>query len=248
MSALAPVGHNNPPGPLDNAVQATADLNAWLNDNPVIQSAEDAKSGALQIERTRIVIAELEDARTKETGPLNEALREINNTYRKVREPLKSLLEQLRFRLTDFAAREEAARYAQAEALRRDAEAHERAVREAEARAAEAIEGARLGQCDTDLATALLDVATAGADAGRAGRAADRAERDVPVRIPGQLGGRALAMRTKEVLVIDDCLAAINAMGWTPKITDAILSSARDFRRDRGELPTGIRAEHERSI
>ena len=55
-------------------------------------------------------------------------------------------------------------------------------------------------------------------------------------------------MRTVEVLAIENAELAIRAMGLTDKIRDAILSSARDYRREHEELPAGINATFERSL
>ena len=46
----------------------------------------------------------------------------------------------------------------------------------------------------------------------------------------------------------EDVAKAIKVMGLTPKITEAILSSARDYRKEFEELPAGINATFERSL
>ena len=55
-------------------------------------------------------------------------------------------------------------------------------------------------------------------------------------------------MRTVEVLVIDDVAKAIKILGLTDKIRDAVLSSARDFRKNFDELPDGVRSTWERQL
>lgn len=250
MSSVATIGHNSPPGPIDDAEVMAADLNEWLAEHPVIQTEEDAKAAGLEIERARIVLGSMEDARKKEVQPLNDAVTAINGRYRVPRETLKALCDQAKVRLNLYVLKKEDAKRAEAEAKRREAEEAERLAREAEAKAQEAIENAKAGEC-VDLAGALVGVATAGAEAGRADRAAAIAERDVGVRIPSQLGGRALSLKTREVLIVDDIYAAIESMLGGPsteKITDAVLSAARDYRKANGVLPNGIHAEFERSI
>lgn len=242
------IGANNPPGPIDYAKEAVSQLNGFLAENPVIETPETAKQAGGYVERTSSVLAEMEDARTLVTRPLNAKLSEINDLYRTAKKPLEKLLNELRFRLTDFAGREEAKRIAQAEALRREAELVEMEARVAERREGEAIEAVRSGVCDVNLADAMGEATQAFADYSRADRIAQRAERGVPVRIASQMGGRALSMRSKEVLILDDAAAAVGAMGLTEKISEAILSSARDYRKTHKELPAGVRAETERTI
>jgi hypothetical protein len=55
-------------------------------------------------------------------------------------------------------------------------------------------------------------------------------------------------MRRTETLVLDDAAAAIAAIGVTDKIKDAILSSARDYRKLHGSLPAGVSAVTERQF
>ena len=116
---LATIGHNNPPGPLDHAVDAMAELRAFLADNPVIQTPAQAKEGGAYIERTRIALGAMETERTSRVGPLNAEVAEINSAYRTIREPLEKVLQELRARLTKFAAEEEAKRIAEAKTARR---------------------------------------------------------------------------------------------------------------------------------
>ena len=120
-------------------------------------------------------------------------------------------------------------------------------AREAEAREKEAIEGAAVGEV-TDVGGFIVEADAAFNQFQKADRAVAIAERDVPVRISSMMGGRALSMRTTEILLLDDPIKAIRAIGITEKIRDAILSSARDYRKLKGELPKGVSATHERKI
>lgn len=244
---LATIGHNNPPGPLDHAVDAMAELRAFLADNPVIQTPAQAKEGGAYIERTRIALGAMETERTSRVGPLNAEVAEINSSYRTIREPLEKVLQELRARLTKFAAEEEAKRIAEAKRLAAERAEAERLAREAEAREKEAIEGAAVGEV-TDVGGFIVEADAAFNQFQKADRAVAIAERDVPVRISSMMGGRALSMRTTEILLLDDPIKAIRAIGITEKIRDAILSSARDYRKLKGELPKGVSATHERKI
>lgn len=238
---------NNPPGPLIHGQNAMVELSAFLRENPVIQTQDQAKQGSAYIERTRVSLNEMETERKEKVAPLNEHLGIINAAYRNVREPLESALKVLRARLTSYASAIEAARIAEAEKLRKEAEAKEAAARAAERAEQDAIACADVGEL-SDVGAAIEQADHAFSDFKRADRQAAIAERSVPVRFNSVMGGRTQAMRTVEVLVIDDIAQAIKVMGITEKIAMAVLSSARDFRKEFDELPAGVRATFERSL
>jgi hypothetical protein len=245
---MSMIGHNRGPTPVEYTAEVFADLGQWLNDNPVIETREQADKGGLYVERARKHLADLDDARKAEVGPLNEQVKAINNRYRDVRGPLESLFETLRFRLTDYAAREEKKRVQEAENARLAAQEAERIARMAEEAEREAKENATLGEI-TNVAAAVMEADQKFKDWERAGRAAAVAERDTNVRIPSQLGGRALSMREYESLHVLDWRQALESMGGpSPQVITAILTQARYFRRTAGRLPDGIEASYSRSI
>lgn len=241
---------NRPPGPIEGAKEAMTELSAWIREHPVIQSPAEAKDGGAYVERTRIALAEMEEERKVKVDPLNKQLTAINTAYRVVREPLEKLLKELRRRLTDYAAAIEAARIAEAERLRREAEAKERLAREAEAKEQDAIACADVGEC-ADVGGAIEEANASFAQFQKADRAAAIAERNVPVRIGSVMGNKALSMRTTRKLVVLDVVAAakaVIAIGLTDKIRLAILQSAKDFEDAHGELPEGVIETFERSM
>lgn len=245
--SLALAGHNQPPHAIDYAREAMADLNRFLSDNPVIQTIEQAKEGALFVERTRKTIADMEDVRKKDVAPLNEKVKAINEVYRAVRDPLDGVLAELKRRLTDFTARLEAIRIREAEEARLEAQRLEMEARRAEEAEREAKDSATFGEV-TDVAAAIVEADQKYTAFAQADRAASIAERDTHVRLPSQLGGKALSMRTAETLILNDPIAAINAIGVTENIRDAILSAARSYRKLMGELPPGISSDRKRQI
>lgn len=246
LATLDQIGHNGPPSPIDYTREAMADLNTFLMDNPVIEG-EAAKTAALNIERMRKTLADMEDDRKRKVGPLNEQVKIINESYRAVRDPADKVLDELRRRLTDHVAREEAKRIREAELARQEALRLEMEARRAEEAEREAKAGATFGEI-TDVAAAVVEADQTFSRFAQADRAAQLAERDTRVRLPSQLGGKALSMRTTETLILDDAQAAIQAIGVTDGIRDAILSAARAHRKLKGELPPGIRSETTRSI
>jgi len=241
------IGDNNPPTPIDSAKEAMTELSAFLRDNPVIQSPEEAKNGGAYVERTRIALADMETERKAQTEPLNTKLSAINATYKAVREPLESALKLLRARLTKYATDIEAARIAEANRLRAEAEAAEAAAREAERLEQNAVACADVGEC-TDVGAAIQNADEAFKQFGKADRQAAVAERNVPVRIGSVMGRPAISMHTRKVLVVTDAVAAVTAIGLTDKIKLAITQSAKDFREAHGELPAGVTEISERSM
>lgn len=238
---------NHPPGPLDSGKEAMAELSAFLKDHPVIGSHAEAKQGGACVERTRIAINEIETTRDKQVRPLNVQVAKINADFKVVRDPLERGLKRLKQILTDFARAEENKRAAEAERLRLEADAAREVAFAAERAEQDSIARADVGEC-TDVGGAIAAADQAFNTFSRADRAAVVAERNTALRIGSVMGNRSIAMRSVEVLIVTDAAAAIKAMGLTDKIRDAILSSARDFRKAHGELPKGIASDYQRSL
>jgi dTMP kinase len=243
----AVIGGNQPPSPIEMASETLTDLNGFLTENPVIETGEQARSGSSFVERTRKSLQDMEDARKAETAPLNDAAKKINERYRTATGPIVGLLNELRTRLTDFAAKEEARRIRQAEEARLRAESLEMEARRAEEAERELKDNATQGEI-VDLAAAVVEADQAFSRFEKADRAAAVAERDTHVRLPSQLGGKALSMRAREVLTVDNALKAISEIGSHCKINEAILVAAREYRRQYGRLPAGVSATTTRSI
>jgi hypothetical protein len=250
VNERAVVGGNNPPGAIELAGVAMDDLGRFLQDTPVIETSEQAKAGALFVERGRKTLQDMEAERKTATGPLNEELREINERYRAARDPFDCVLSELRRRLTDHTAREEAKRIRAAELARQAARDAEMEARRAEEAEKDAKSGATFGEV-TDVAAKIVEADQAFSRFTQADRAASLAERETSVRLPSQRGGKALSLRTKEILFLDDPRAAVDAICAAMPLDglhDAILSAARAYRKQTGRLPPGVRAEHTRSI
>lgn len=249
------MGNNRPPDALEMAQGTMADVATFLAETPVVDSHETAKRAGLYVERITKLFGDMEDERDKQVRPLNEQVAEINAKYKAVHnsDPKKpgsfdKVMAELRYRLTAYAKAEERKREEAAEVARVAAAEAERIAREAEAREQEAKSSADVGELGVDVATSIVEADRAFADFQRADRAVAIAEREVHVRISSSLGGRALSMRTKETLLLDDADAAFKAIGVTEKIREAILSASRDYRKLKGQLPPGVSSQTERSI
>jgi hypothetical protein len=251
--ALASIGHNQP-SPDDLAADAMRDLSAWMGEHPVIQTEDDARTAKLLLDRAKGCAGDIEAERDKKVRPLNDEIAAINAEYKAVhntdkKKPgrLDRVVNELRSRLTDYLAREEAERIRKAEEARKAADEAERIAREAEQREREAIENAKAGELGVDVTQVVVEADSRFADFKKADREARRAERDMNVRIGGGFG-KATSLRSVETLSLTDPVAALQAVGVTEKITDAILSAARDFRKQNGLLPAGVTSAITRQV
>jgi hypothetical protein len=232
---------------IDAAVEQTKLVRDYIAGNPVIQTAEEAQTAGTWIESTRRTIAALEDERKPKVEPLNAALNRINGAYKPVREQLegtpksKGLLGIIVDRANAWADAERRRREAIAAEAKREAEAAAARAQALIDQANDAIAAAEVGACE-DVGTAVIDAQAAIKEANKLDRTANRADRETAIRLASSLGGRTLApRRSPPIIVIDDPVAAIKAIGLTEKITLAIQQSAKAFKEAHGELPAGTR-------
>jgi hypothetical protein len=245
MNAIVSIGHNKPW--IAIAQEAFNQLSFFLRETPVIQTPEQAKEANEVFGTTQRTLKDIDAERKAEVDPLNAKVKSINADYRMVLQPLERGLDDLKRRLTAYVLAEEQRRAAEAAALRAQAEAAERVAREAEAKEADAIAAVDTGVCE-DVGNAIVEAEDAFGDYQRAERAAATAERNVSVRLHSRFGDRARTLRTTEVLTVSDAAAAIAAMGVSEKLSDAIVSDARAYRKAHGALPPGIAVQFVRSM
>jgi hypothetical protein len=241
------MGDNNPPGPIDFARDTFRAVSQFLAAMPVIASEEDAREAKWHLDRAKNSLKDLEATQKKETAPLYNTWKEAVAKYKTPIDQLEKIMDELSSRLSAFMRAEENRRRAEAELIRAAAEAADRQAREAIQREQEARENASVGELGVDLATAIEATDEAVSDAKTLSRRADIAERDTHVRIGGGYG-RVTTLREKKTLVLDDAVKALLSIGVTDKIKDAILSSARDYRKLKGEIPAGVSETSERGI
>jgi hypothetical protein len=247
VTALATIGHNNPP-PSEVTKTLDIELRVFLREHPVIQSPAEANLAAGLTQRAKNTLADIEADRKRLVGPLNDQVKSINAEYGEAASPIQSGLILLKGRMTDYAAAEELRRQEIAEALRIEAKAAEERASQAIRDAQEAVQNASFGEA-VDVVTAKQDAVRAFNDARRADRAFARAERDAEhVRLAPGLGARAMSLRSQTELTVTDATLAIGAMGLTETIAEAILTSARAYKKLKGNYPPGIAVNQTRSI
>lgn len=244
---LAHIGHNEPPSAIDMATEGLSPLATFLDNTPVIQDETAAREAKLFLDRTKAMIGDLEAARKKEADPLYTQWKAVNEAYKPISTKIERLEKELKSRLAAYIRAEEEKRRAEAEAARKAAEEAERIAREAEASEREAIDNATQGEIGADVAGAIEEADSRFADYKAANRAATIAERDAKVRVGGGFG-RVTSLRTQEVWAVQDAAKAMASIGLTTKIEEALISSAKDYRKLLGELPAGIVVTKERVL
>lgn len=251
---IARIGHNKPPGPLEAGYDTMRALSDWMGECPAIENEDQAREAKKLLDRAKGSQAEIESERVERVSPLNDEIDAINAHYKAVhnkdaKKPgaLDRVANELKARLATYIAAEEARREAEAEASRIEAERAAHEAHAAMAREREAIENARAGELGVDVTQVVVEADKRVSEAKKAERAAARAERDASVKVGGGWG-KSVSLRTAETLVLVSYGKAITAIGPNDKIRDAILSAARDYRREHGRLPDGVEAETTRKL
>lgn len=247
------IGDNNPPGPIDHAQTVIDDINAWLADHPVVETDDHAREAKPFLDRAKNALEEMESERDSKVRPLNETVDAINLKYKTLHNTDKKkpgrhdkIVNELKARVAAFLAAEEDRREREAEIARQAQAEAERIAREAEAKEAEALANAKAGEV-VDVAEVTKQADEAFQEYELQSRFAARAERDTKVKIGGGFEN-AVSLRTVETLHLDSYSLALKAIGPHDKVAAAILSAAREYRKEHGALPPGVRATHERQL
>jgi hypothetical protein len=241
------IGGNGPPSMTELAQGTLSALADFLQDHPVISTEDEARAAKLLKDRADLAMKDLKDEHEQLYRPLKDQIDDLAERYRPITKPLTAILAELKGRIDRFFNEERKRRQALAEAAGRVAAEKALLARQAEEAERAAKKEAEQGVCDVDVGGAITQADSAFLDYEKAERAAERAERETHVKIGGGFG-RALSQRTHEVLTITDVHAAIDDMGVTEPLREAILTAARAYRKAIGELPDGIVATQERSV
>lgn len=254
---ISGIGHNGGPEPtvIERAQECINALGQFLDGVPVITEGPHLVDAKRLVNQARGAAAELEAERVGLTAPLNTKLAGINSEYKALhntdsKKPgvLDKILNELKDRLTAYGNAEEAKRLAEAETAKLAAEQAETAAREAEAAEMQAKQDAVVGCLDTGVAVKTAKAEQAFAAFQQASRFAARAEKQTTFRIGVQGTGKALPMRTEKTLVLESYGKAIKAIGPNETIKEAILTAARAYRKQHGQLPDGVSETCERKF
>lgn len=239
--------HNNPPEVIDLASEVVQNVSAYMAEAPVVEDADAARGMKLQIDRAKLCIKDLEAERDGKVRPLNEQVETINDKYRKPRVMLNTLLAEMLNRVHVFVKKEELIRQMAALEAERKAREAELVAREAERVEQERLDDAAKGEIGVDVAKVMSDADDAFKEYEKFARQAVLAEKETRVKIGGGLS-RAIGVKEREVLSVKEPFLAIMMMGVTPDIQEAILKSARAWRKVHGKLPDGIDVTMERHL
>lgn len=232
-------GHNNPPSMIETATETMRDISAWMAEAPVIETEESAREAKLYLDRGKLGLKDLDDERDSKVRPLNERVKEINAQYKPIKEDLSVVVGLLGVRIAQFIAAERAKREEiAAEAARRAAEAEQRA-RDAEQAECESITSADSGELGVDVAASTQAANQAFRVFEKLAHQAAIADRETHVKIGGGFS-RAVSLRQKETLVVTDVVIAVEDLGHTKDIDEAIIKSARAYRKLHNKLPNGV--------
>lgn len=236
---MSEIGHNRPPSLLESIALTKAAIGEYLTNHPVIVSEQDALEAKPMLDRGTSAWAELDEERKKLGKPHRDQIDRINAAYKEQLDPLERAVQILKSRISDYLRKLQAERDRLANEKAAAARKAMNDAREADMRWAETAEAAGAGEL-VDVVAAAEEADHVMKAADKLAREADRAARDAEnVRIGGGFK-RAVGLRTTETLTVNDPGKALLAMGLTPKILDALISSARDYRRLRGTLPDGV--------
>ncbi len=243
---MTSVGHNNPPDMTVTAGETMRDISAWLAENPLI-TEDTAKDAKVFLDRGKLALKDLDDERDSKVRPLNEKVKEINNHYRPAKDTLTKVIDALSERISTFLTEEKRKREEAAREAARIAEEAERNAREAERLEQEAIGSASSGELGVDIAAHVAEADNAFREFEKADRALAIALKETKVKVGGGFS-RAVGLKTKETLVLVNALLAIQEMGVSADVEEAVLKSARAYRKATGDLPEGVESKFTEEI
>ena len=244
---MTEAGHNRPPEMLTLASEIANNISAWLAEHPVIETEDVAREAKMQLDRGRLALADMETERDGKVRPLNAQVKAINDSYVAPRSLISKVVAVVQARLAMFLQAEELKRQRIAEEAQRKAREAEQLAREAEQAEREAQQSAAAGELGVNIAAAVQIADEKFAAYQKAERQAAVAEKDAHVKIGGGIG-RAIGLRTVEILFVTNGLEAIKSIGITKDVEEAIIKGARAYRRLHGRLPNGVIVRAEQKV
>lgn len=236
------IGHNNPPSMIETAGETAKAISDWMAECPVIETAESAREAKVFLDRGKLCLKDLDDERDGKVRPLNEKVKEINETYRSPRGIIQEIIRTLNLRLLPFITEEKRIRIEAAKEAARISEEAEQKARDAERDEQDALGRASSGELGIDIASLVAEADSAFREFEKAERAAAIAEKETKVKIGGGFS-RSISLRKKETLSVINPAEAITEIGLTKDIAGAIIKGARAFKKLIGRLPRGISSE-----
>lgn len=241
MSALATIGHNNPPPPTpyEQAEKEITDLygeaTLWL-DGAVVDNQDLADGLGNLLNLIRAAEKKADTARKEEKQPHMDAAKAVDDKYRPLIEQAKRATDGCKAALAPWLAKVEAEKRAREEAARREAEEKARLAREA-------LQSADVfNLAEREHAESLVKAAKK-AEAKAKAAAKDGAK-------AGGAIGRVATLRTTYTPVLTDAREAIRHY-WLANNAEIIELlrelAAKDVRAGKREIP-GFRIEEQTTV
>jgi hypothetical protein len=254
----AVVGGNSPPPvetAIDRAKPIAEELGRFLAENPVISTDDESRAAKDLRDRFLLALRSVDEERDAKVRPLNAEVKAINDDYHRLHNSDKKRpgiwdkeANHLWARMNKYALELEQKQKVAAEAARKAADEQARIARELEQLEIEAATEAASGVCDVDIARVTEEANEAFSDYRRLDWRADRLEASAAkTRITGGICN-AVSLKDHETLTISDWRAAIEDIGLTDEMADAIVKGARAYRKEHHKLPRGIERITERGL
>jgi hypothetical protein len=233
------IGHNNPPEVLELAEVVISDISMVMADIPVVEDEKAAREMKTGIDRAKLCIKDLDAELADKVRPLLAAEEGFRGQYRPKKAMLNNLLDEMLDRVQVFVKAEQRRREQAAALLVAQAHEARRKAEEAERIELEQLDNASKGEVGINVAEVIGDADEAYEAYCKAERQAEIAQKDTRVKVGGGFS-RAIGMRKTETLTVQDATLAVSVMGLTPDIEEAILKSAKAWRKVHGKLPNGV--------
>lgn len=241
------IGDNSPPSTIEFAKETAQALSEWMDNVPAIQTEDQAREAKLLIDRASSSMVDMDRERSQRGAPHYRKWEEINAEYREPKTLLDRVEAALKVRLRTFIEAEEAKREEEARIAAEAAEQAKQAALEAERKEQEANADAAAGVADVNIVEVVQKADEAYEEYLKRERARNRAQRARKVKVGGGFR-RAASLRTQEELIVENAQQALESLGLTDDIREAVVKSARAFRKQFGELPDGVIAKTEKVL
>lgn len=240
----APIGHNNPPSPVDETSAFVDDLymeaKNWLDGEPIANQGQ-ADGLAKLLTQARTTAKDAEAKRKAQTKPLDDQKKAIMAAWKPITDRLEMIEMTCKKALGAWLSKQEAEKRAKEEAARKIAEEAARKAKEA----------ARIAEAKADDIEARAEAVRLREEAAHREAQVARASKDV-ARADGD-GKRAVHLCSVWVATMIDPTAALRWCWQDPAGHDALLAAAQKVaeqvvRDGKREIPGFEITEHKEAV
>jgi len=221
MSDTPPMGDNNPPEstPLERAEELVIIGNRWIVERDTITDDDMARRARDFVTQLRDVSKRLMDAKKAELAPHEKTVADIKAKYATPTTKVALALDAMRLKLTDWATVLQARSTAEQKRKAEEATAAQHEAEQAQLRVEDEMRRAGGNAIEAQMAAQQ-----ANKQAEEAARNAAKAP--APIRIQGDISGRAMGLRTTWHAEITDEALALKAYAKHPDVRAAALEAS----------------------